>query len=188
MASAADIVTLVVYGAFVAVLIYISYQDQKTRRISLVSLIVLAGLWLTWMVVLMIMWLIAGIPFGEIFVTTAPFGGMSFFKGLISGIIFGVVSLVFTLVFESATGGFGMGGGDIKLIAVTALFMGWERELVAILLACIIALIQNRFMQKKPQRRNSSHRESRVSQQTFAFGPAICAGCSIMLVLGMVGA
>lgn len=50
---------------------------------------------------------------------------------------FGAVSL-FLLIIHLVSGGRGIGGGDIKLMAVCGLILGWKLIILAFLLGCII--------------------------------------------------
>ena len=69
-----------------------------------------------------------------------------------------------------------MGGGDIKLLAVVGLFLGWERGLWCLFAACLIVLV----MQMVPRFREGG---KGIGSQTFPFAPAILVGVVIASIL-----
>jgi prepilin signal peptidase PulO-like enzyme (type II secretory pathway) len=70
-----------------------------------------------------------------------------------------------------------MGGGDIKLIFLIGLYLGWEKTLLTLLLACIIGIIGGSIQLRKQE------------DVYFAFGPyiAIAAVLSLLLGDGLIG-
>ena len=82
------------------------------------------------------------------------------------------VSLVLTLIYI-LTKGKGIGGGDIKFMAVTGFLLGWKRNVLAFFLAC--ALVGVHFLLNK-KHFSKSHR--------FAFGPYLSMGILISWFFG----
>ena len=71
------------------------------------------------------------------------------------------------------TGGKGIGGGDIKLMAATGLLIGWQLNIIAFLLGCILASIIH-----------SSLMAIKKADRVLAFGPYLSAGVYIAMIWG----
>lgn len=82
----------------------------------------------------------------------------------VSGFLF----LLFVL-----TAGRGIGGGDIKLMAVCGLLLGWKNIILALMLGCIIGSIVHLTLMKVKG-------EGRV----LAFGPYLSVGVFIVMLFG----
>jgi len=78
-------------------------------------------------------------------VLSAPllYSGHEIFIHVLAGVIFGVGVLVLSLVMDKVLGRESMGGGDIKLLAVTGLYFGIVGTLFVLILSCIIGLVFN---------------------------------------------
>lgn len=59
---------------------------------------------------------------------------------VLGALLFGGGLLAFVMVSERVSGRFMMGGGDVKLLAAVALFLGLHLALVALLAACVVSL------------------------------------------------
>lgn len=88
------------------------------------------------------------------------------------GIGFFAVSGLLLLIFY-ATGGRGIGGGDVKLMAGAGLLLGWDIVIVAFLTACFLATIIHliKMIFKNADR-------------VFAFGPYLSVGIIIGMLYG----
>lgn len=60
--------------------------------------------------------------------------------GLVAALAFGGGLLVFTLAFEALAHRNGLGGGDVKLMAACALYLGLEGSAVCLLTACVLSV------------------------------------------------
>ncbi len=89
-------------------------------------------------------------------------------EGVVSFVAVGVIMV---LLYAVSKGSF-MGGGDVKLICAVSLLIGWESAMVAILIACIAAMI---YAMVRIRRFHA------VS--TIAFGPYLSIGILLSLVL-----
>ena len=85
---------------------------------------------------------------------------------------FFAVSVPLLLIYV-ATKGNGIGGGDIKLMAVAGLYVGWQNIILAFLLGCILGAVIHVLRMK-------ISKEGRV----LAFGPYLSAGIIISLIYG----
>ncbi len=61
--------------------------------------------------------------------------------GLAGGVIVAGGTLIVVLIFEKVKGVEAMGGGDIKLLFVTGLFLGLAANVLCLILACVIGII-----------------------------------------------
>ncbi len=115
------------------------------------------------------------IPFGiNIFIFIMGIGRVAFdYRNLYEYVIgFFVVSL-FLLLLYFLTKGNGIGGGDIKLMAVAGLLLGWKLIIVAFFLGCIYASILHPIRMKV----------SKLSR-VLAFGPYLSAGIVTVMLFG----
>lgn len=90
----------------------------------------------------------------------------------------GVVLFIVTLFFvpdpgkralDGLIGGGAVGGGDIKLLFLTGLFLGWQKNLLCLLLACVVGLLWGLVRAKR-------------GQQGLPWGPgiALAAWCAAL--------
>ena len=90
-----------------------------------------------------------------------------------AGLVFGSGLLALSLIMDHIMKRDTLGGGDIKLIAVVGLYMGFIGTLFVIMLSCITGLVFNVIL-------NSGKEESKP----FPFGPWIAISTVIMLFFG----
>ena len=82
------------------------------------------------------------------------------------------VSLVLAIIYY-ASKGLAIGGGDVKLMAVTGLLFGWKLNLLGFILGCIFASIIHPLRMKIGKEGN-----------VLAMGPYLCAGVAIAALFG----
>jgi prepilin signal peptidase PulO-like enzyme (type II secretory pathway) len=136
--------------AFIALLIFIALTDVNTRRIPNAAVVALLA------VALLIQAL-----------NTLGSDAHVALPGIVQSLICAAIVLVLGVLFEMLWrkfkgGAHGLGMGDIKLSAASALVLGWY-DFPCIALACIVAAVV----------------ESLRGNKTFAFGPYLCATFSI---------
>ena len=85
--------------------------------------------------------------------------------------LFAVSGFLFLLLL--ITKGRGIGGGDIKLMAATGLLLGWQLNIIAFLLGCIIGSIIHLTMMAV----------KKVGRE-LAFGPYLSAGVFLAMIWG----
>ena len=78
--------------------------------------------------------------------------------------------LAVSVLLEKARGQEMLGGGDIKLLFVTGLFLGWQRNLLCLLLACVLGIAAGLA---------SGRRETAIP-----WGPSIAAAAWAALLFG----
>ena len=94
----------------------------------------------------------------------------SLIDSLIGGFAVGGGLLLLVLLYEKIRKIEAMGGGDLKLLFVTGLYLGWAKNILCLLLACIIGIIFAIIMQR--------------SDKAFPWGPSICAAAIITVMIG----
>ncbi len=94
----------------------------------------------------------------------------SLIDSLIGGFAVGGGLLLLVLLYEKIRKIEAMGGGDLKLLFVTGLYLGWAKNILCLLLACIIGIIFAIIMQR--------------SDKAFPWGPSICAAAIITAMIG----
>lgn len=104
-----------------------------------------------------------------------PFG-LTLGDGLVGALVLGGGSLAASIAFECLAQRPSMGGGDIKLLAVVGLFLGWERGLWCLFAACLVVLV----MQMASRFREGG---KGIASQPFPFAPAILVGVVIASIL-----
>lgn len=85
---------------------------------------------------------------------------------------FFAVSL-FLLTLYIATQGRGIGGGDIKLMAVAGLLLGWKLIILSLILGCLLGSVIHLILMKVQQK-----------DRVLAFGPYLSLGIYISMIYG----
>lgn len=96
--------------------------------------------------------------------------------------------LAVVLLYEKLRGVEAMGGGDVKLVFLTGLYLGWKRNLLCLLLACVIGIVFGLIAQlrrAKPEAQDAPRAENEPEDpKLFPWGPSICAAAIITLLWG----
>ena len=177
------------FALFLVLLVWASAIDLRERRIPNKLVIAMAALWLAVRVLLAVMVAACsagafglGVQAGNaasvasvVTMGTFPFG-LTLIDGLVGALVLGGGSLAVSLSFEHFAQRPSMGGGDIKLLAVVGLFLGWERGLWCLFAACLVVLV----MQVVSRFREGG---KGIGSQTFPFAPAILVGAVIASLL-----
>ena len=80
--------------------------------------------------------------------------------------------LLIVLVYEKIRKTEAMGGGDLKLLFLTGLYLGWQRNLLCLFFACILGIVVGLATAKKRE------------EKLFPWGPSIAAGAIISALCG----
>lgn len=177
------------FSLFLVLLAWGSVIDLRERRIPNKLVAAMAVLWLGARVVLVAAAAAccaagfgSGVQIGDAALVASaammrmiPFG-LTLGDGLVGALVLGGGSLAVSIAFERLAHRPSMGGGDIKLLAVVGLFLGWERGLWCLFAACLIVLVMQAV---------SCVREGGkgIASQTFPFAPAILVGVVIASIL-----
>lgn len=103
----------------------------------------------------------------------------------VDGIAVSLPLLILVLIMEKLLKKDAMGGGDIKLLFVTGLYLGWERNILVIFFACIIGIITASIQQKMAGESASEEDDLEDGHAFyFAFGPSIAVSAVLMLFFG----
>ena len=98
-----------------------------------------------------------------------PDPGKRALDGIIGGVAVGGGVLLLALLMEKLLRRDAMGGGDIKLLFLTGLFLGWQKNLLCLLLACVVGILWGLVRAKR-------------GQQGLPWGPgiALAAWCAAL--------
>ena len=91
-------------------------------------------------------------------------------NGLLGALAIPAALLLVVHFMEKRMGKEAMGGGDIKLLAVTGLFLGWKGNLLCLLLACVTGIVMGLLSGKR--------------DQPIPWGPSIALAAYLSLLAG----
>lgn len=183
---------------FVAMLVVIAVIDARRRKIYNWEICVLVALWVVWAAFEIGHGLAQGdgsVSFANVLWMPFPIVDISVMQGLFAAVAFGGGTLVLTLVFERLSGNFAFGGGDIKLLFAIGLFLGIEREAIAVMIACVvfavIALVRSVLLARNRPYSDPNGQDEPIEagdrasllQTTLPFGPFIALGAVISLLV-----
>ncbi len=114
----------------------------------------------------------AGIVFRIPFFFCLPDGAGQLKAALLGGFAVGGGLLVLVLIYEKIKKVTAMGGGDLKLLFLTGLYLGWQQNLLCLLLACVLGIAFGLIQQK------------RKGKGLFPWGPSISAAAFVCLLVG----
>ncbi len=138
-------------------------------------------------------YVIAGIVLRIPFYFLLPDFRGNLIDSLIGGFAVGGGLLLLVLVYEKIRKIEAMGGGDIKLLFVTGLYLGWAKNILCLLLACLLgiifALVTQKIKQKKNAKKSKKNKKKKAdaddaSEKIFPWGPSIAAAAIIALLVG----
>ena len=89
---------------------------------------------------------------------------------VLSGILAGGLLLAVSLVLDRILGRESLGGGDIKLLTVTGLYLGPVGTLFTLMISCVLGLVLRGAVSGRGKE--------------FPFGPFIAAAAGAMLLFG----
>ena len=115
--------------------------------------------------------LIAG---AVIWLVTLPFlwnGWADALTHVAAGLVYGLVLLLLSLAMDKLLKKESLGGGDVKLLALIGLYLGFVQTLFALILACVLGLAQ-------------AYVTVRRRGVPFPFGPALSASAALMIFFG----
>ena len=136
----------------IGILAWITYTDIKNRRIPNAALLLAIA------VRVLFFLRMEGVDLLE-------FGALCI-DGLLVSVPLAILVMALDRFWNKQT----MGGGDIKLVFVTGLYLGWEKNLVMLWIAAVLALVYA-VLRKKNE---------------FAFGPAIAIATMISLCIYLI--
>ena len=176
------------FALFLVLLAWASAIDLRERRIPNKLVAAMAVLWLAVRVLLAALAAVCSAGFGVdaqmgnaasaasvATMRVSPFG-LTLGDGLVGALVLGGGSLAVSIAFERLAQRPSMGGGDIKLLAVVGLFLGWERGLWCLFAACLVVLVMQMVSRVREGGKG-------IGSQTFPFAPAILVGVVIASIL-----
>lgn len=94
---------------------------------------------------------------------------------LLGGFAVGGGLLAIVLIYEKIRRIEAMGGGDLKLLFVTGLYLGWAKNLLCLLLACMIGIL---FAVATGRGKKDG------KEEIFPWGPSICMAAILAALIG----
>ena len=143
------------YLFFVCILYLVSITDIYDRMIPDSALLVA--------IILRIVW----------FFVTEGFTLGGFLRLIGNGLSISLPLLLLVLLMEKIRGMEMMGGGDIKLLFLMGLYLGWANNMLALFVGCLTAIIYGMIKQKKEG-----------SEVYIPFGPFLSLGAVSALLVG----
>lgn len=128
--------TLAAHVALFALLLVAAVSDIRERRIANEVVLSIAGVWAAWRMLL----IACALADGADAACVAGIVGDSF-EGVVAAALVGGGLLVMTTAYEHVRGTYAFGGGDVKLLAATALFVGLVPLLFVLGVACAVSLL-----------------------------------------------
>ena len=164
--------------AFLMLAIAISWYDVRQR---IVAPQLWAGLVAVWLLSVVLIALQQGVTCVLLYVVRGVVG----FAGV------AVCLLLAAFTYERLRGRDSFGGGDIKLLAVFALYLGFKGAIVCLFAACALMLIfvaGKALLQTLVFRIAASSGErpaaSLLRDATFPFAPALCFAAFVLILVG----
>lgn len=148
-------------ACFVPLLLHLSLTDIDRRRIPNVDLVLALGVRLAY--------LLFGLLTYELYPADVRFYLFS------AAVVFALL-LATILVADWLLGAESMGGGDLKLLTVCALYLGWFNTLIMLFVACVFGVLT-----AVPALLRRS--DSDAGTLTFPFGPSIALATVLGLIL-----
>jgi len=118
--------------------------------------------------------IIAGVIIRIVFILLSGNIKTELISALIGGFAVAIALLLIVIVFEKIIKKDAMGGGDIKLIFMTGLYLGWQRNILCIMVACVIGIVFGLIYQR------NKDEDSKV----FPFGPSIALAAWLVYMFG----
>ena len=100
---------------------------------------------------------------------------------LLGGFAEGGGLVLIVLLYEKVRQKEAMGGGDIKLLFLTGLFLGWQRNILCLLIACVLGIV---FAFIFPEKRTTEDEAEEEDGKLFPWGPSISAAAILTLLCG----
>ena len=107
--------------------------------------------------------------------------------GLAGGVIVAGGTLIVVLIFEKVKGVEAMGGGDIKLLFVSGLFLGLAENVICLILACLIGIAFGLVAAGPSENPEGSAPEGQPEEMApgaFPWGPSIAIAAWISMLCG----
>ena len=117
--------------------------------------------------------ILAGIILRPVFLLLCRESSSAWINSILGGVCVAGALLLIVLVYEKLRKVEAMGGGDIKLLFVTGLYLGWQLNILCLFLACILGILFGLIANRKKD-----------SQTLFPWGPAITAAAIVTLLVG----
>lgn len=136
---------------FTAVLFYLALSDLETMELPGLPMVLAAVSWLCFLP-----------SYAEPLVRLR--------RGAVGALAVPLALLLLSLLMDRLLGKESLGGGDLKLLAVTGLYLGWDGNVLMLMLACVLGLALGAAL--------------RARGRAFPFGPALAAAAYLTALFG----
>ncbi len=201
MATVCTVISLAACVAFIGIVVSAAIIDLRTLRIPNGLMIAACVVWLAEHAALLAL-------SGAFAAAATVFGGAGFSAKSLLGVLGGIAAfssgfgshaptigsalagalllgggtLLLSVVYEAVAHKPSIGGGDIKLLFVAGLYLGWWRGLFCVIIACMAFLVLSAVLPRIGWRPEDGWvREE--NPYGFPFAPAIALGALVALVL-----
>ena len=103
---------------------------------------------------------------------------------VISAIGVGVALLLVVLLADRLFGRESMGGGDLKLYFVAALYFGWQQSIFLVIASCVIGILVALLSPRFAGDSQDGPEDEGVLKRVIPFGPSIAAACVVVMLVG----
>ena len=102
----------------------------------------------------------------------------------LSSIGTGIILLIIVLVMDKILQRESMGGGDLKLFSVAALYFGAVQMIFLVIVSCIIGIVVSFVKSSSKDVKIDETAENAGQSQPIPFGPSIAIACMITMLIG----
>ena len=102
--------------------------------------------------------------------------------GAIGGFAVALGLLLFVLLMEKLLGREAMGGGDIKLLFLTGLFLGWQGNLLCLFAACLAGIVTGLVSARRAGKDDGG--DAGEERRPIPWGPSIAFGAFVAAMIG----
>lgn len=171
-----------VLGEVISAAVYVSLLLRFDLSVELIEVSLLAALLLVCSFadlegyVIPDRFIVAGVVIRLVFLALSDHVVAAIWDALLGGVAIAAILLLIVLIMEKCMGREAMGGGDLKLIFMIGLFLGWKRNLLCLLLSCIIGIVFGMV--------TLARQSEEEEQQGFPWGPSIAIAAWLCLLFG----
>lgn len=174
------VIELLTAAAYVGVLLRFDITLKTVEGIMLTTILIAVSLTDIYDCIIPDGFIIAGVIIKLGFILASKNVIKSLVESAVGGFAVAGVLLVIVVIFEKIKGVEAMGGGDIKLLFMIGLFLGWQKNLMCVLAACVIGILFG--MAALKGRDKSSDQGSGL----FPWGPSIAVSAWLCYMFGDV--
>ena len=173
-----------VWGELISALVFVSLLLRYDISLQLLELLLLAILLLACSFadlegyIIPDRFILAAVAVRLVFIFISGDILKEFVYSIIGGFSVAIALLIIVLIMEKLLKREAMGGGDIKLIFVTGIFLGWKLNILCLIFACIIGIATGIIAMA------GQKEEADENSRMIPWGPSIAAGAWLTMLFG----